>query len=42
VFFGGMDAVAGPMLKQMKALLETLVTLDSVTKTNPLLEDDFA
>jgi 2-dehydro-3-deoxyphosphooctonate aldolase (KDO 8-P synthase) len=29
-------------LKHMKALLETLVALDSVTKTNPLLEDDFA
>jgi 2-dehydro-3-deoxyphosphooctonate aldolase (KDO 8-P synthase) len=29
-------------LKHMKALLENLVALDSVTKTNPLLEDDFA
>ena len=29
-------------LGRMKALLETLVALDSVTKTNPLLEDDFA
>jgi len=28
-------------LKHMKALLETLVALDSVTKTNPLLEDNF-
>ena len=28
-------------LGRMKALLETLVALDSVTKTTPLLEDDF-
>jgi 2-dehydro-3-deoxyphosphooctonate aldolase (KDO 8-P synthase) len=28
-------------LRQMKALLETLVELDSVTKKNPLLEADF-
>ena len=28
-------------LGRMKALLETLVALDSVTKTNPLLENDF-
>ena len=28
-------------LKRMKALLETLVALDSVTKKTPLLEDDF-
>jgi 2-dehydro-3-deoxyphosphooctonate aldolase (KDO 8-P synthase) len=28
-------------LRHMKALLETLVALDSVTKTNPLLETDF-
>jgi 2-dehydro-3-deoxyphosphooctonate aldolase (KDO 8-P synthase) len=26
----------------MKALLETLVQLDAVTKKNPLLEDDFS
>jgi len=26
----------------MKALLETLVQLDSVTKKNPFLEDNFA
>jgi len=29
-------------LGQMKALLETLVQLDSVTKKNPFLEDNFA
>ncbi len=29
-------------LKHMKALLETLVQLDSVTKKNPFLEEDFA
>ena len=28
-------------LGKMKALLETLVQLDSVTKKNPLLENDF-
>ena len=28
-------------LRRMKALLETLVALDSVTKSTPLLEDDF-
>ena len=28
-------------LKHMKALLETLVALDSVTKKTPLLEDNF-
>jgi 2-dehydro-3-deoxyphosphooctonate aldolase (KDO 8-P synthase) len=29
-------------LGRMKALLETLVQLDSVTKKNPFLEDDFS
>ena len=29
-------------LGKMKALLETLVQLDSVTKKNPFLEDNFA
>jgi 2-dehydro-3-deoxyphosphooctonate aldolase (KDO 8-P synthase) len=29
-------------LGKMKALLETLVQIDTVTKNNPLLEDDFA
>ncbi|NDF66131.1 MAG: 3-deoxy-8-phosphooctulonate synthase, partial [Betaproteobacteria bacterium] len=28
-------------LRQMKALLETLVALDAVTKRSPLLENDF-
>ncbi|MEY4441306.1 MAG: hypothetical protein RL442_306, partial [Pseudomonadota bacterium] len=28
-------------LKHMKALLETLVALDAVTKRSPLLENDF-
>jgi 2-dehydro-3-deoxyphosphooctonate aldolase (KDO 8-P synthase) len=28
-------------LDRMQALLETLVQLDSVTKKNPLLEEDF-
>jgi 2-dehydro-3-deoxyphosphooctonate aldolase (KDO 8-P synthase) len=28
-------------LKHMKALLETLVTLDRATKRQPLLENDF-
>jgi 2-dehydro-3-deoxyphosphooctonate aldolase (KDO 8-P synthase) len=29
-------------LGQMRALLETLVQLDAVTKKNPFLEDNFA
>jgi 2-dehydro-3-deoxyphosphooctonate aldolase (KDO 8-P synthase) len=29
-------------LGKMKALLETLVQLDAITKKNPFLEDDFS
>jgi len=29
-------------LKHMKALLETLVALDQITKRQPLLENDFS